>query len=181
MQKIADIWSRVLKADADAWAALVMRYEALVYTVARRTGLPGPESEDCAQQTWLALYRNRNAIKDPNRLPVWLIKTTQRRAIRLVRNLNRKATLAVPLDPTAVTPLPDEEVLRLERQAILEVALNRLDDRCGRLLRELFFAGGEKSYRDIAAELAIPVNSLGPTRSRCLKKLRRILSEMGYI
>jgi DNA-directed RNA polymerase specialized sigma24 family protein len=79
------------------------------------------------------------------------------------------------------SPLPDEDVALLERQAHLEHALSLIDPRCRTLLAELFFAPEERSYRDIARKLRIPVNSLGPTRIRCLKKLKKILEELGYL
>lgn len=78
-------------------------------------------------------------------------------------------------------PLPDDELLSLERQAHIEIAMRRLDGRCRQLVEALFFAPSDKSYKDIAGALGIPANSLGPTRTRCLNKLRKILIEIGYL
>jgi RNA polymerase sigma factor (sigma-70 family) len=179
-QHIKEIWKSVVEGDHDAWKSLVRRYQALVITVARRVGLSPPDAEDCAQQTWMSLYRNRRAIKDPERLPAWLIRTTRRRAVRTAQRLVRTS----PAEPdsrfeTNVSQ-PDEEVLLVERQGVLEVALEQLDPRCAKLLRALFFSPEDKSYREIARDLEISPNTLGPLRSRCLKRLREILEEMGY-
>lgn len=80
----------------------------------------------------------------------------------------------------AEAALPDEEVIALERQAILEVALEHLDSRCAALLRALFFEPENKSYKQIAKDLGVAANTLGPLRSRCLERLRKVLEELGY-
>lgn len=177
---VDDIWSGVINDDPRAWRALVERFAGLVTAVAGRVGLSEGDAEDCAQQTWIALYRRRKSIRDPRTLPAWLIKTTRRRAVRTLQRLVRESTMAPPLDPGLDRPLPDEEVLALERQAILESALLQLDPRCRKVLTALFFSPGSNSYGDIARSLGLATNTLGPLRSRCLKKLHAILKKMGY-
>jgi RNA polymerase sigma factor (sigma-70 family) len=174
-----DIWRGVLSGSPACWRELVDRYEALVMTVARRTGLSRSDAQDCAQHVWMSLYRTRQSIKDPVALPAWLIRSTHRRAIRLAQKLARDGALNEDRVEAAAR-LPEDEVLALEWQAHLEAAMQKLDDRCRRMLTALFFSSEQKSYADIARELSIPPNSFGPTRSRCLAKLRKILEEMGY-
>ncbi len=177
---IRDIWTLVIDGDREAWETLVRRFAPLVMTVARNAGLTPQDAEDCAQQTWLTLYRNRLGIKDPTRLPAWLIRTTHRRAVRASQRVVRDARLDPDLQSPRRVSLPDEEVLELERQAMLELALEQLDPRCARLLHSLFFSDEGKSYREIAREIGITPNSLGPLRSRCLKRLGIILEKLGY-
>ena len=153
-----------------------MRYASLVFSVARHVGLSSADAEDCAQQTWLALYRGRASVRDPARLPSWLTSTTRRKAQRMVRKKLRTETVHRQVDAQQEVAHPDEAIMRLQRSAQLEYALEQLDDRCARLLRAIFMSPEELSYRDIARRLGIPPNSLGPTRSRCLKKLRKILA-----
>lgn len=171
----------MLKSDPASWRLLVARFAGLVYTVAARVGLSENDAEDCAQQTWLTLYRHRSSIRDPQTLPAWLIKTTRRRAVRRLQRLARESAMAPELEPALDRPLPDEEVLALERQAILEAALQQLDPRCRTVLTALFFSPDGKSYGDIAQSLGLATNTLGPLRSRCLKKLQGILKKMGYV
>jgi RNA polymerase sigma factor (sigma-70 family) len=178
---IHDIWSLVRDGDPGAWQELVDRYAGLVYTVARHVGLSPMDAEDVAQHTWLSLYRNRHTITDADRLPVWLITTTRRRAIRLYRKLIRIKPDESQETAVCTQRLPDEEVAALERQAHLEYALTLMDERCRTLLTQLFFSTEEKSYQDIAREMGMPVNSMGATRMRCLGKLKRILNELGYL
>jgi len=179
-QHINDIWSRVVEGDPRSWRMLVERFAGLVYTMASRVGLSDGDAEDCAQQTWIALYRHRHSIRDPQTLPAWLIKTTRRRAVRMLQRLVRESSLTSVLDPGLNQPLPDEEILALERQAILEAALKELNPRCRQVLAALFLEPESKSYGAIARSLGLSANTLGPLRSRCLKKLQVILNKMGY-
>ena len=173
-----------MQGDASAWQQLVDGYSGLVYTVALRTGLSTPDAEDCAQQTWLALYRFRRKIRDPEALPAWLIKTTRRRAVHMYRKYASQAATAgldsdskVEIDSAA---LPDEIMAELEGQAVLEAAVAQLDGRCKKLVTWLFLSPLQISYNNISLRLGVKPNSLGPLRSRCLKKLRKILKDMGF-
>jgi RNA polymerase sigma factor (sigma-70 family) len=174
---LGEIWNRVKDGDKSAWSEIVARYANLVFTVARRVGLTTYDAEDCAQHTWLALYRHRNAIRDPRRLPAWLILTTRREAIRMIQRQRRAGSLALESTEETAVALPDEELMRLEQLDALEHALSKLDPRCRTLLRALFFSEESLSYNDIAVSLGLAPNSMGPIRSRCLKRLKRILEE----
>jgi RNA polymerase sigma factor (sigma-70 family) len=177
---LTEIWHSVVEGDQGAWAELVRRYSPLVFTVARRAGLEAADAEDCAQYTWVALYRNRKRIRDPQRLPAWLMRTTRRQAAYQVRRL--KAYPKTDLSPEMLIEerLPDHALEQLERQAMIELGLAELGPRCRTLIRLLFLAPEETSYKEIARALDVAPNSLGPIRSRCLKRLRKKLEELGY-
>lgn len=175
--RITEIWSDVLNGDQAAWEKIVTHYANLVFAVAGRSGLAGSDAEDCAQQVWMALYTGRHRVERPESLPAWLVSTTRRKAARLLRR-QKTADRAHRQLSSNPTPLPpDETIMHWQRSAQLELALERLDDRCRNLMHAVFFAESGKSYREIARDLGIPLNSLGPTRSRCLKKLRKILDD----
>ena len=63
-------------------------------------------------------------------------------------------------------------MLAAERHAALREAYSHLPTECQRLVAMLT-ADPPVSYAEISATLAIPVGSIGPTRSRCLDKIRR--------
>ena len=180
MLKLHIVWQQVVDGDPKAWRLIVRQYAALVQTVAVRTGLSCEEAEDCAQQTWMALHRSRANIQDPAKLPGWLVRVSSRKASRMLRQKVRESTVISETENPKETTLPDEEFLQLERYGQLITALAHLDERCRRLLHAVFLSPEEMSYRDVAKELDIPVNSMGPTRKRCLNKLKKILTEMGY-
>jgi RNA polymerase sigma factor (sigma-70 family) len=176
---IESIWSRILADDSAAWQMLVDLYAGLVLTVAYRVGLSETDAEDCAQNSWLALYRRRRSIKDPKAIPAWLIKTTHRGAVEMSRRTRffSPSSTAAPPQPE----LPDELIIQLEHEFFIRKALERLDPRCRIIIENLYLNSDRPSYDKLARQLGIPPNSMGPLRSRCLDKLAKILKEMGIV
>lgn len=165
-----------------AWKVLVARYEKLVMSVAMRCGLSKADAEDCAQMSWIALYRNLGSIRNPTRLGAWLAITTRRNATRMAKRLAaRNEYLEGDGSDEPELSLSEQEAARLEQRVHLEYAINQLDNRCRKLIREIFYSPKGDSYREISDRLGISENSIGPTRYRCLEKLRRILKECGFL
>jgi RNA polymerase sigma factor (sigma-70 family) len=176
-----EIWKEVLRGSSAAWQELVKRYQALVYAVATRAGLSISDVEDCFQQVWYLLYKNRNKITDPSRISAWLVTTSKRESIRLSRRSAGSDSEAEENSLADQSPLQDEELETVELQAHLEIALDLLDERCRQMLYAMFFAPENKSYEEIAQDIGIAINSIGPIRRRCLEKLKKILEENGYL
>ncbi len=172
-----EIWQDILAGNPGAWEELVRRYQPLVYTVATRAGLSMADAADCFQQTWVALYTNRRRITDPTRLSAWLVTTAKRESIRLYKRASAHSDLDDGPELADDARLPDEEMEHLETQGRLESGLRRLDERCRKLLIALFFDPEDRSYEQIAADLGIAMNSMGPIRGRCLKRLKSLLGE----
>jgi RNA polymerase sigma factor (sigma-70 family) len=72
--------------------------------------------------------------------------------------------------------LADEAWEALERQHVVSQSIEELPERCRDLLKMLFYQPDEPSYSDIARRMEMPVSSIGPTRARCLEKLRKFLT-----
>jgi len=165
-----------------AWKALVTRYEKLVMSVAMKCGLSEADAEDCAQQSWIALYKNLDSIREPDRLGSWLAKTTNRNAIRTARRrVFRNECLKENHSIRSENGPSEQDINRLELHVHLEYAISQLDNRCQKLIRELFYSPKEDTYQEISNRLGISENSVGPIRHRCLKKLRHILKECGFL
>ncbi len=175
-----EIWKEVLTGKAGAWKELVNRYQALVYAVATRAGLDIRDVEDCFQQVWYLLYKNRQKISDPSRLSAWLVTTAKRESIRLSRRSGAADSDIDDINVADSGPLQDEELETIELQGQLENGLNMLETRCREMLFAMFFAPENKSYDDIAQDMGLAVNSIGPIRRRCLKRLKKILEENGF-
>lgn len=181
---------RCRNGDAAAWQDLVRRYAPLVHSVPVRYGFTTTEAEDVAQEVFLALAQGLFQIEHVERLPAWLLTTARRFSWRMMRNRNQEQPLAggdlAEIDPPAARPLatPAPTMAELlagwERQEILNQALERLTPRCRALLTLIFLDPDEPSYDLIAERLGIPKGSIGPTRSRCLQQLRRLLDDSGY-
>jgi DNA-directed RNA polymerase specialized sigma24 family protein len=71
-------------------------------------------------------------------------------------------------------PDVDEGLLAAERAAAVREAMALLPWRWQKLL-EMLMADPPVSYAEISSQLGLPVGSIGPTRGRCLERLRVLL------
>lgn len=172
-----------VQGKAGAWAELVRRHAGLVHAIARRSGLGPEDAEEVFQAAFVLAWRNLGLLDRPEAVGGWIATIARREAWRLRRRraaeVGRTTGDEAAGERPAAGPLPDEALARLERRAVLERALERLDDRCRELVRLLFFEEPPPAYAEAAERLGMPIGSLGPTRGRCLEKLRRILERIG--
>lgn len=168
--------SRAKMGDKEAWDALVERYASLIWFTCRRYRLNGADAEDVAQCVWLQLVEHVGTIRDPAALPGWLVTTTRRECARVLRSAHRTQPgdhapdfehIAEQMSRTA-----EEEVLAAERHAALREALTDLPPAWQRLMAMLA-ADPPVPYAEISSRLGIAVGSIGPTRARCLDRIRR--------
>ena len=164
--------------DTRAWEAVVTRYSRLIYAIPRRAGLSEDAAADVFQEVFTSLVEQLDRIQQPSRIRAWLVTTARRATLRVLRGRLPTAVAAPDAEsdmPEQVSdePLPEDVVEQLEDWHILRVAVGRLDDRCAALLRMLFYTPETPAYVDIARALGVPEGSIGPTRARCLEKLRR--------
>jgi RNA polymerase sigma factor (sigma-70 family) len=164
--------------DRDAMARLVRRATPLLWHVARGFRLDTGTAEDVVQNTLLALVRHGDSITEPHAVLRWLIVTARREAIRAAQSKDRAdlvedpgTTLAAPESDS-----PEPSVLAGAAQQALWRNISQLSERCQRLLRVIAFAE-RPDYAALSRALGMPVGSIGPTRGRCLAKLRSLLSD----
>ena len=170
--------------DAIAWEALIERYQRLVYAIARHAGLDHEQSADVFQSVFTLLFEALNKIEQPALIGAWLATTARHEAWRFSRRerMARFASLDAPdlAEPRADGLLPEALMLRLEEQHQVRTAIASLDERCRRLLILLFYRTDTAPYAEIAATLGMNEGSIGPTRARCLGKLRDLLDERHF-
>ena len=163
--------------DRKAWDALVDRYARLVWSVIRGFRLDEATAGDVSQTVWLRLVENLERIRNPERLASWLATTARNEAIRTKRLYDRTVPTAVEFQIVDSDPAVDSGLLATERDAEVAEAFASLDDDCQELLRAVT-ADPPLDYETIAAMLGRPIGSIGPTRARCLEKLRRALESI---
>ena len=174
----ASAFERWSDGESVALDDLVRVMTPVLWHVVRAYRLSAEVSEDVLQTTWLALVRSRAAIQDPAAVGGWLTTTARREAWRVTRVSGR----ALPTeDDELARRLPDEhsaesDVVRRDADAQLWAAVDRLSERCRALLRIVAFEH-RPDYTKIAADLGMPIGSIGPTRGRCLAKLRAGLAQ----
>lgn len=181
----AALVARCRAGDGAAWRELVQRYQRLVYAVVRRAGLDEASGADVFQTVFVRLLEHLPRLQQPERLQAWIVTTTKREALRQRERAARTRSIDADDDTQAETlaladpgPLADEALSELQQLDLLRLALDRLDDRCRQLLQALF-ADEQPAYAELSARLGLPVGSIGPTRGRCLARLRRLLEDLS--
>ena len=178
--RIAGLVNDAKQGRLEAVGELVPELSPLLWQVARASGLSSSDAEDVVQSVWLNLLAHLDSIRTPGSLTSWLITTTKREAWR-VRAADRKQK---PVDYEWLTAIPDaaadseQRLIMKDEQRELWEALRSLPGRCQKLLRIVAFVP-RPDYDDVAARLGMPRGSVGPTRGRCLDKLRSALDGEG--
>jgi len=176
--RIAGLVSAARDGSDDALGQIVTEFSPLLWHVARAAGLSSDDAQDVVQTVWMHLLSHLDDIRTPGALAGWLVTTTRREAWR-VRGAGRKQ---VPADQDWLAALPDggpgsEELAMIgDGRRALWSAIGHLSPRCQELLRIIAFVP-RPDYRTVAAELGMAVGSVGPTRGRCLAKLRALLAD----
>ena len=175
--RMADLLSAARAGSEDALGQIVNELSPLLWQVARSAGLSQGDAEDVLQTVWMRLVTHLDSINDAGALTGWLVTTTKREAWR-VRAAGRKL---LPADQDVFADLPDkgpgseEQVILEDQRRELWAAIGMLSRRCQELLRIMAFAP-RPDYATVAAALGMRVGSIGPTRGRCLAKLRALLA-----
>lgn len=171
--------ARARDGDQPAWDKLVERYAPLVWSICCRYRLSDADAHDAGQNVWLRLVEYLPSLRDPAALPGWLTTTTRRECLRVRRaGWQRERPSFSPSDDIPAdeeTTQVDRMLIEAERNSALREGFRLLEPQCQRLLSMLMH-DPPVSYARISANLSIPIGSIGPTRARCLDKLRRIPS-----
>jgi RNA polymerase sigma factor (sigma-70 family) len=165
----SELIERCIKGDQAAWQELVTRYQRLIYSVAHVLCPAGEDTSDIFQQVWLELYQRLPELRDVKALPAWLITVTRRRVYAAIRS--RRVSEQLDED----SPDLAQHLHQIEHEHTIERALDQLTDRCRKLIDLLYFDTSEPSYAEIAHAMGMPEASIGPTRARCLEKLRKLI------
>ena len=185
----AALIARCRAGDASAWAALVRRYQRLVYAIVMRAGFDEHGAADVFQTVFARLVEHLPRLAQPERLQAWIVTTAKREALR-TRHIGQRTVSMTRDDDDGYedegaaiedtladdAPLAEDALADLQQLDLLRAGLDRLDARCRDLLLLVFRDDDEKlPYEDVAQRLSMPVGSIGPTRARCLGKLRRLV------
>lgn len=175
--------ARCRQGEAAAWQALVQRYQRLVYAVARRAGLDEHGAADVFQVVFTRLVEHLPRLRNADKLQAWIVTTAKREVMAHWRRSKRTVSMtadsgddAQDFDIADDTAIPEEVLAELQQLHRLRLALEGMDERCRTLLKLVFRDEDEAlPYDEVARRLGMPVGSIGPTRARCLGKLRGLL------
>ena len=179
--KAAQAFAAYQKGDRAAFDELVSTVTPLMWHTVRSQGVDATAAEDVVQTVWMSLLHSADTVRDPQTVVKWLLTSARRESWRVTKraraDLTRTAAIfgvdgeEVLSIPVQRETLPDEVVLRDANQQLLWHHVEGLPERCRTLIRVIAFAD-KPDYARIAESLGMPVGSIGPTRGRCLAKLR---------
>ena len=174
---VIDLVTRASTGDEGAWNEIVERYIPLVWKICLRYHLSAADIEDVGGTVWLGLFEQLGRLREPAALPGWLATTTQRECLRVLKESRRYELFGGDpedgvLPAEADKAVIEDEILLAERNAKLRAALAELAEDDRRLLT-LLLSDPPLPYARISEILGMPQGSIGPTRARCLARLRR--------
>ncbi len=174
---VARLVRRAASGDKHAWERLVDQYNRLIWSITREFKLVESDAADVVQTTWMRLIEHINRLQHPERVGSWLAATARNECLRCLAA--RKRVVLAHEDVTLDGPVEheheiDEALLAEERGAIVREAMTHLPGRWQRLM-EMLMSDPPVPYATISDELGLPIGSIGPTRGRCLARLRVLL------
>lgn len=182
----SELLTRCLAEDATAWETLVQRYQRLIASITFKFGFPQEDAADVLQAVFLTLFQQLASLRQQAKLSSWIITVTVRECWKMRQRRGKTDSLDAPdwnpaNDPADDSHLQmDEAILTLQRQHLLRQAVEALSERCRDLLKRLFYTDSPPSYAELSQQLGMPTASIGPTRARCLDKLKENLSQEEF-
>ncbi|MBB2913226.1 RNA polymerase sigma factor (sigma-70 family) [Streptosporangium becharense] len=175
----------VLADDQTAWDTLVARFTGPLWSVVRAYDLSPADAADAVQGTWLRLVESLHTIRDPALIGPWLFTTARREAALLSRRRRGERLVADPADAEHARSAsadfgqahadPMLAVLTADEGRRLWQAVDEMHEPCRSLFR-LMASAPDAGVRQLAGRLGMPSGSYGPTRGRCLNRLRTMLT-----
>lgn len=152
-------------------------------SVPHQMGLSPDECDEVFQLTWITLHSQLDLIRRPSALPAWIVTTARHQVLRLQGQRARAAGRQV--DESALlncsdesAPDPAESTISLEQRHLVQMCVAQLGDPCRKLVSMLYLQQPSPHYDEVAEELGMSRGSIGPLRSRCLKRLAEIVERM---
>lgn len=174
---VASLVRHAATGDMQAWERLIDQFSRLIWSITAEYRLVESDAADVVQTTWLRLLEHIGRLEYPERVGSWLAATARHECLRSLA-VHKRLVLSPDQqnmeEASAVGPEVDERLLAIERDQVVRDAMSSLPKRWQRLL-EMLMADPPVSYTDISDELGLPIGSIGPTRGRCLARLRVLL------
>jgi RNA polymerase sigma factor (sigma-70 family) len=131
------------------------------------------DAADAIQNTWLRLFEHAATIRDPEKLGGWLTTTARREYLALIRRQRTEHPVAtIDTGHPCPEPAPEAVAITTETRRQVRLATDALPTRPRALIDALCYHPCG-SYADVARHTGIRIGSIGPTRLRTLRCLRR--------
>lgn len=180
----AELVKSCRRGDESAWNALVDRYQRLIFAVPRRAGLSESQSADILQEVFLTLFEKLDEIEQPEKIRSWLVTTAKFKTWGLVRSekgfYSPESEEEMALEMANLpdnSPLAVDKLVELEEQHLIRTALQELEEKCRKILLMIYLTEPSASYAEVASAIGVGATSISPLRTRCLKKLEKVLTK----
>ena len=177
-----------LDGHSSAWDALVSRLERVVWKSVNMLTSDREIRDDAFAATWLRLAERLDTIREPHKLPGWLTTTSRNEVRQIVRQRGRQH---VSLNESFGNLTDDagdlidsltadagehaDGLIAGETHRDVRAAFSQLDEHCRELITVLVLSDPPLGYDEASELLGRPVGSLGPSRRRCLDKMKSLL------
>lgn len=184
MRDVAELVKQLKAGEERAWRDLMSQYGRLPFAVAYRFHLGEEDRAEIFQMTFMEAFRSIGSLRDPSKLGSWLYGIARHSTLRLIKRAPKEISAEVLGDGyldrvEGEFADPEETLVQLELSNQIREGLTALDSPCRSLLQALYMVEPPSSYTEISERLGIPIGSIGPTRARCLEKLKRALRRVS--
>lgn len=170
------------RGDEASWDALVERYQRLIFAIPRRAGLSEAQAADILQEVFLTLFEKLDGIEQPEKIRSWIVTTAKFKTWATVRaekgHYSPESEEEMEYEMNSLpddSPLAEDSLIELEQQHQIRSALEKLEERCRRILSMIYLSEPAASYAEVATAIGVGATSISPLRARCLKKLEKVL------
>jgi RNA polymerase sigma factor (sigma-70 family) len=180
-QSDAYLVAECLKGNEQAWDGLIKKYKRLVYSIPIKYGASSADAADILQSVYMELFCELSKLRRTESLKSWLMVVTARKCFQW----HREKRLELALDnieeqyPEAIA-VSAPQFIEAEKEQFLREGIAQLSPRCRELVRLLFYEQPPLPYAEVAQRLGLAIGSIGLTRARCLERLQKVLSRMGF-
>ena len=176
-----------LNGNEDAWAALIEKYKRLIYSIPIKYGASQDDAADIFQAVCLELFSELQNLRKAESIKSWLITVTSHQAFHWKKRLRRTdvelddtSEDKEPIEIASTEALPPKILEEVQQEQMVREGIARLNARCAQMMRLLFYENPPLPYNEVARRLGLATGSIGFIRGRCLKRLQKILDEMGF-
>jgi len=171
----AELVAASLGGSRDAFRRIVERYQTLICSLAYCATGNVSQSQDMAQETFLAAWKDLAGLREPEKLRPWLCRIARNRIYKSHRRAGGDLVAqAMPLEEgqevAAVQALPSEQAISREEEAILWRSLERMPETYREPL--VLFYREHQSVESVAAALELSEDAVKQRLSRGRKLLQ---------
>ena len=164
-----------LAGNREAFGQIVARYQSLVCSLAYNATGSLSQSEDLAQETFIAAWKQLSGLREPEKLRPWLCAIARNLIHNTLRRQGREpAHAAEPMELAHESPShdasPPEQAISNEEEAILWRSIERIPETYREPL--ILFYRGHESVERVAAALDLSEDAVHQRLSRGRKMLQ---------